>query len=462
MILKRKWMLRLFASISALAFILWIKSSGSEKQSLSPPSSKENSLRKLTQQLNTLSTYLPLDEIARQLKNNVPNISCSLNSPDKDRKLKFDPDTRLNVSGLISNQGYPVEEYSVLTEDGFILGIQRIPHGRSNKYLYGPRHVVFLQHGLEGSATNWVENQANDSLGFLLADAGFDVWLGNVRGNTYSLKHRTLKPTDKEFWKWSWDEMALYDLPAMVNFALNISNQQQLFYVGHSQGTLIAFAALSKNRDLNRKVKMFFALAPVTTVSNMSSPIRFIADYGLAKPIVDAFIMLHIYSFLPDLPIFNVLGDTICDNDNSVILCRSVIFVIAGYDCQRMNQSRIQVYVSNNPAGTSLFNLNHFAQMVLSGEFSMYDHGMLGNLLKYKQARPPNYIIENIQTPVAIFWGENDILADPTDVRKLRSKLKNLVYDSYIEHYHHLDFIWSVDAADAVYKDIIKLMNKHI
>jgi lysosomal acid lipase/cholesteryl ester hydrolase len=35
----------------------------------------------------------------------------------------------------------------------------------------------------------------------------------------------------------SWDEMGTYDLPAMLNKALEVSGQQRLFYIGHSMGT---------------------------------------------------------------------------------------------------------------------------------------------------------------------------------------------------------------------------------
>lgn len=99
----------------------------------------------------------------------------------------------------------------------------------------GGRNVVFLQHGFLDSAHTWINNLANESLGFILADAGFDVWLGNSRGSTYSQRHARLNSSDNKFWAFSWDEMAMYDLPASIDFIINETKVDKVFYVGHSQ-----------------------------------------------------------------------------------------------------------------------------------------------------------------------------------------------------------------------------------
>ncbi len=47
----------------------------------------------------------------------------------------------------------------------------------------------------------------------MLANIGYDVWLGNNRGNKYSRSHISLNPDkDKNFWDFSFHEMGKYDL----------------------------------------------------------------------------------------------------------------------------------------------------------------------------------------------------------------------------------------------------------
>ena len=78
----------------------------------------------------------------------------------------------------------------------------------------------------------------------------------------------------------SWDEMARYDLPAMLKFVVSKTSQPSLYYVGHSQGTLIAFAEFSRNKELAKLVKRFFALGPVTTTGHIESPIKYFRHLG--------------------------------------------------------------------------------------------------------------------------------------------------------------------------------------
>ena len=78
--------------------------------------------------------------------------------------------------------------------------------------------------------------EAESSLAFTLAEAGYDVWLGNTRGNKYSCKHKLLKPTKEAFWDFCLDNLAMGDFPNVVDYILRISGAPSLTYIGFSQG----------------------------------------------------------------------------------------------------------------------------------------------------------------------------------------------------------------------------------
>ena len=76
---------------------------------------------------------------------------------------------RLFQPEFISNHGYPSEIHEVVTEDGYILEMHRIPHGKhvnsSGRAKNGTIPVAFLQHCLMCSSADWVLAGPEKSLG---------------------------------------------------------------------------------------------------------------------------------------------------------------------------------------------------------------------------------------------------------------------------------------------------------
>ncbi|XP_058262595.1 gastric triacylglycerol lipase [Hemibagrus wyckioides] len=371
---------------------------------------------------------------------------------------KLDPEINMNISEIIRHWGYPAEEFEVVTEDGYILSVNRIPHGIQSKFQQEPKPVVFLQHGLLAAGSNWVTNLPNTSLGFLLADAGFDVWIGNSRGNTWSRKHVKFTPGQKEYWQFSHDEMAKKDLPAVINFITKTTRQEQIFYVGHSQGTTIAFMAFSTMPELASKIKMFFALAPVATVAFTESPMGKLS-------ILPEFVIWKLFGnkdFLPQSTLIKFFATQFCSKKPISVLCGNIFFLLCGFDERNLNMTRTPVYTTHCPAGTSVQNMVHWAQAIKSKKLMAYDYGKAGNMAHYNQSTPPLYYVRDMKVPTALWSGGHDTLADPKDMALLLTQIPNLVFHRNIQHWEHLDFIWGLDAPQEMYEPMIKLMRQNV
>uniref|UniRef100_A0A670ZGQ5 AB hydrolase-1 domain-containing protein n=1 Tax=Pseudonaja textilis TaxID=8673 RepID=A0A670ZGQ5_PSETE len=341
------------------------------------------------------------------------------------------------------------------TEDGYILNLFRIPHVTTSNISL---RVVFLQHGLLVDAAQWYQNFPHNSLAFMLADAGYDVWLGNSRGNTWSKNHTSLSPFLEKFWKFSYDQMAKYDLPASIDFVLQKTGQQQLYYIGHSQGTTIAFIAFSTNKQLASKIKLYVALAPVATVKNAKTPLAQLAKLSDIEIKVCG---LGDFEFLPKTYFGTLFSTKVCSQEALASICSNLLFVLNGFNEENLNMSRVDVYTSYVPAGTSVQNMIHWKQAINSGKLQAYDHGRLGNKFHYGQDLPPEYNISAMTVPTAIWNGGNDWLSDPDDVNQLIPQIQNLISHKFIPQWNHLDFIYGIDALDNLYYEIMDLLQRN-
>uniref|UniRef100_A0A671G2M3 Lipase n=2 Tax=Rhinolophus ferrumequinum TaxID=59479 RepID=A0A671G2M3_RHIFE len=366
------------------------------------------------------------------------------------------PEANMNISQIIAYWGYPYEEYDVVTKDEYVLRTYRIPHGR-RCLRNASRPVVYLQHGLVASASNWVCNPPNSSLAFLLADNGYDVWMGNSRGNTWSRKHLKFSTKSPEFWAFSLDEMAKYDLPDTINFIVEKTGQERLYYVGHSQGTTIAFIAFSTNPELAKRIKIFFALAPVTTVKYTRSPMRKLTNLSRAAVKV----LFGDKMFSPHTFVDQFIATNVCNRKLFHHICSNFLFSFCGFDPKNLNMSRLDVYLAQSPAGTSVQNMLHWAQAVNSGLFQAYDWGNpYQNMIHFHQLTPPLYNVTKMEVPTAVWSGGEDRVADLRDIENLLPKITRLIYYKFIPYYNHVDFFLGQDAPQEIYQDLIRMMEE--
>ena len=347
---------------------------------------------------------------------------------------------------------YPVETHYITTDDGYILTFYRIQKKNTTIRRLGLT-PIYLQHGLTDSSDTWIVNDEDKAPGLILANKGFDVWIGNSRGNKHSRNHTTLNPDkDKEFWMFTFQHMADYDLPAAFRY-ISGQTQQKINYIGHSQGTMIMHIALAKNNPIvEGLLDKYFGFGPVAFCDHQTSRLMTLLDHS---PLLQWYESHKIYEFLPSLDWFETTaGVVFCAAFEE--FCSDLIKNICDADPTLDNADRFDVIFGHEPSGTSVLNMAHWKQLVDSGKWGAFDYGSAAeNRAHYGQDKPPAYdpsnifaYSEKIRVPLRWFAGNEDELADKTDVNRFWPLLNPQAQGS-LKFYTagHVTFIWGLDTS---------------
>ncbi|XP_069676696.1 lipase 3-like [Periplaneta americana] len=396
--------------------------------------------------------------VSQRMIRRLSNEKSTRNNVDSSSKNEVLSNVLLSTPELVRKYGYPVEEHTVQTEDGYLLTHFRIPHGRTNSTTRGRRPII-LQHGLLGASDLWILMGREKSLGLILADAGFDVWLTNIRGNRHSHKHVRLSTNSAQFWNFSWHEMGVYDMPATIDHILATTGQKRLYYVGHSMGTTMFFVMTSMRPEYNDKLRLGIALAPVAFLWKPSHQLLQ-ATIPARRQIARMLTSAGIWELFPYNKRFaNLTGNMCRVGAPTHELCVLAYYIAYGDDSQQLNKTLLPVYVAHLLAGGSTKTVIHYSQIIESGKFQQFDYGPIKNKAYYGQPSAPDYDLKKITTPVSLHYGESDLVLNPEGVKYLSKQLPNVaaISQDLPRKFNHIDLVLANEGRPLVFDRILKL-----
>ena len=124
----------------------------------------------------------------------------------------------------------PGEVLVYRTADGWELDLRRYPND-------GP--PVILVHGMGANHYNW-DFRDNVSFAYYLHQRGWDVWVPELRGDVGARP-----PAGVAEHEYTFDDHALYDIPAATSAVLAATGRERLYWVGHSMGGMLLYTSLA-------------------------------------------------------------------------------------------------------------------------------------------------------------------------------------------------------------------------
>ena len=385
--------------------------------------------------------------------------------------------------------GYPLEEYTVHTNDHYCIVLFRIPRPDARK-------VVYLQHGVMDTALAWVSDKPSLSLAIQCYLQGYDVFFGSFRGTdghyeSGRRRHEMLSVKDKEYWRFDIDDLVL-DYRAFIQaiyvikererrngFDLSLKSicEYEVSYKGEIQAT--EFRSLDEtflhstytlygiSHSMGGAVTLAYLVQCIIThsahhLSNivLLSPAGYLNDQSFIVRCVMAVtpFFLNESTSPTAFPtrsskVHLLVAKLLQDMQNTPATLEFVnqlcSMVIGGapqeWPFQKVNYTKYPLGV------TSLYVMLQFRQWYQKDSFTSYDYGKEGNMLRYGQSHPIDFTdyYSHIDVPIHFVAGKYDSIVPSTQVFRHYTKLLPILgkRTSYMEFENagHLQFTIGLD-----------------
>ncbi|KAI2797220.1 hypothetical protein RDWZM_010154 [Blomia tropicalis] len=372
------------------------------------------------------------------------------------------------VRKLIESRGHRLQVHKVITEDGHILTLHRVVTIDHIDDPLNPKRPILIAHGLYCSSIDFlytssdINKSGTESIIFqLLERSNYDVWMMNNRGNAFSTEHINLNRSDHEYWNFSCDHLSKYDLSSTIDYVRKHTKRESIGFIGFSQGNLLMFALLAERPEYGRMIRPMIAWAPAAFFGHMDSPIRY------AVPLLTIFRMIGGQFIL--FRITNWLGYMFRPTPIVQWITATIFRMVMGAT-DRSRHTDLPIWLHMFPSSGSSWQLVQHLQWVRSQCFTKFDYGSQRiNQIHYGTDQPPQYDLERIdpETIIILMRATTDTMTTKRDIDRLGTLLKRklkIFHDVHIstDTFNHLDFIMNVDAAQLVYDDTIRYLNRYI
>ncbi|XP_047985542.1 uncharacterized protein LOC125225745 [Leguminivora glycinivorella] len=347
--------------------------------------------------LKTISSDILLPGVR---STNIKKVLDSMNNPLTNRVQ------------LINKTGRYLNEYNVVTNDQYILKVFRLTYENNETTSY--KYPVLLVHGLFQCSDIFLQQRENQSLAFKLQDFGYDVWLANFRGNKYGRRHTSFGPETKDkakFFNYTYEEIALQDIAATVNFILENTKHEKIHYIGYSLGGTVFLVLNSMKPEYNNKFDTAHLFAPIGYQNYFpNKDLR--VEANRYDEIYENLLKAGAQEIFPyDSSNKDILfsAEQCLGSDNYRNICSLLkINEIMGIQNQDNN--------INETRGGSIKQLVHLAQNIKSKSFSRWDYGEKINEDYYGTKEPPKYNLSLITVKTNIIFDPTDEYVSPKDI----------------------------------------------